>query len=261
MGIMDLFRGGQSSAQPNPSQTAPGQQPNMQPQPGNLPQAVPPMLSGGSADGQIPGGEAKPKEEVSPFAEFEKLWDTPTLPDGQTPDAPIKFNIDPAKVNQSAKGIDFTKTITPALLEKINGGGEGAMQAMLAAINEVGQAVFAQTMMANTKILETGLESGHNRVQRTLPEAVRKQTIGQALREDNPLFNNPATAPMLSMLENQLTAQFPNATTAEIKTHAKKYLSTFASEVGKINAPSESLADKKQAKRYEETDWSTVSIE
>lgn len=254
---MDIFRtaiGGNSNAAQPPVNPA-----LQQTQPGNLPATATPAMTAASADGQTPGLANNPKEIPSPFAEFEKLWDTPTLPEGQTADAPIQFNIDPAKVNQSARGIDFTKTITPALLEKINAGGEGATQAMLQAMNEMGQSVFAQAMMANTKILEKGLESGHQRVQKTLPDAVRKQAIGQALREDNPLFTNPATAPMLEMLETQLTAQFPGATAAQIKDHARKYLTSFADEAAKLKpAPAQS---KGTSRAVRETDWSEMPVD
>jgi hypothetical protein len=116
------------------------------------------------------------------------------------------------------------------------------------------QASFAQTMMANTKILESGLESSHQRVQATLPGTIRKQAVGQALREDNPLFSNPATAPMLQMLETQLTSQFPTATIAEIQEHAKRYLSAFAGEVTKTQTVATP-----QDPRGKEIDWSTVS--
>jgi hypothetical protein len=247
MSIMDTFRNAFGANQ----QANPPINPNAQKF--GMPATQPPMQAGASADGQIPGGQAIPQEPQSPFADFQKLWDTPVADPNKPQDGPIKFNIDPSKVNQSAKNIDFTKTVTPALMEKVKAGGEGAMEAMLSAMNEMVQASFAQTMMANTKILESGLESSHQRVQASLPGTIRKQAVGQALREDNPLFSNPATAPMLQMLETQLTSQFPTATIAEIQEHAKRYLSAFAGEVTKtqtVAAP--------QDPRGKEIDWSTI---
>jgi hypothetical protein len=257
MSIMDAFKNAFSA----PSQVPAGMQPQQQPapaNPGNIP-ANPTMITQGSPDGQIPGGNAQPQVEKSPFAEFEKLWEPAKPVEGAIPDSPIQFKIDPTKVMQSAKQIDFTKTVTPALLEKINAGGEGATQAMMQAMNEMAQTVFAQTMMANTKILESGLESTHQRTSRTIPDAVRKVTVGNALREDNPLFTNPATAPILSALESQLLVQFPNASTAEIKEHARKYLGSFATELTKQSPEYQSQAKQTDA-RLKETDWSEVPI-
>lgn len=251
MSIMDTFRSafGGNSQQP--------QQPQVN-QPGNLPAQQPVMMSQGSPDGQIPGGQAIPQEqEKSPFAEFEKMWDPKVPVNGEVLDGPIKFQIDPGKVQQSARNIDFTKQITPALLAQIKAGGEGATDAMLQAMNEMAQTVFAQTMMANTKVLESGLESSHQRSQKTLPDQIRKQNIGATLREDNPLFSNPATAPMLQMLESQLTSQFPNATGAEISAHARKYLSTFAGEITKSDPQ---VVSKTKFAAGRELDWSNVPI-
>lgn len=258
MGIMDAFK----NAFAAPSQVPAGMQPQQNQvgpaTPGNMP-ANPTMITQGSPDGQVPGTVPN-QGEKSPFEDFNKLWETPKPVEGAIQDAPIKFTIDPTKVMNSAKQIDFTKTVTPALLEKVNAGGEGAMQAMLQVVNEIAQTSFAQAMMANTKVLESGLESTHQRTARTIPDAVRKVTVGNTLRESNPLFNNPATAPILQMLESQLLTQFPNASAAEISNHAQKYLSTFATEALKLD-PDQQKAARITDARGKEQDWSTVPIQ
>jgi len=253
MSIMDTFRNAFSgpSAVPNNMNQAPGNIPN---QPGNLP-AIQNPIAANSPDGQLPG--TAPQAQTDPMAEFQKLWEPAKPVDGAYVDSPVKFTIDPAKVNQSVKAIDFTKMVTPALMEKINAGGEGAMQATIQAMNEMAQNVMAQTMMANTKVLENGLELGHKRVEASLPGTIRKQTVSAALREDNPLFNNPATAPMLQMLETQLLQQFPHATTAEIKEHAKTYLAGFANTIKGQEPVPQAIQDA----RGREVDWSAIPIQ
>lgn len=252
MGISDIFRFGSNaqSAQPAPSAI-----PNTALSQG-LPANLPPMMQPQGGNPMAPGAQGEPQtQEKSPFAEFEKLWDTPKPVDGQIQDEPIRFNIDASKVQQSAKQIDFTKTVTPALLERINAGGEGAMQAMMQAMNEMGQTIFAQSMMAGTRVLENGLETSHQRLSRTLPETIRKQNVSTTLRESNPLFSNPATAPMLKMLESQLTSQFPTATPQQIAEHARNYLVSFAGEAAKLNPETQAQASF-QAGR--EIDWSQI---
>jgi hypothetical protein len=254
MGLMDMFKFGAGQAQQpqgNPTATAGT--------PGNLPQGNPTMIAQGSPDGQIPGGNAVPQEQnKSPLAEFDKLWEPVKPAEGAIQDEPIKFNIDANRVRASAKQVDFTKTITPALLEKVNAGGEGALQAMLQVMNEMGQTIFAESMMAGTKVLENGLEASHQRVSRTLPDTIRKQNVGSALRENNPLFTNPATAPMLSALESQLQAKFPTASAAEITEHARNYLVNFANEAKKLD-PATQAQTKFAAGREE--DWSQVQVQ
>lgn len=254
MGLMDMFKFG-AGATPAPSAVPNGATPGA---PGNIPQQQPAMLTG-SQDGQVPGGTNAPQEQnKSPLEEFNKLWDPVKPAEGAIPDEPIRFNIDANKVQASARNIDFTKTITPALLEKINAGGDGAMQAMMQAMNEMGQTIFAQSMMAGTKVLETGLESSHQRISRTLPDTIKKQAVGSALRENNPLFSNPATAPMLGMLEKQLTAQYPTASVAEIQEHARNYLVNFAKEATKLD-PATQVQTRFAAGREE--DWSQVPVQ
>lgn len=252
MGIMDTFRNAVGLPSAVPANMTPQGQPGATPgQPGNLPATQPAMTANPSG---VPGAQATPTEpEKSPFADFDKLWDIPKLPEGQIPDEPIRFNVDGSKVAASAKQIDFTKAVTPALLEKINAGGEGALQAMMQAMNEMGQTIFAQSMIAGTKVTENALEMGHQRVQRTLPTTIRKANIRDQLREDNPLFTNPATAPLLGILEQQLTTQFPTATPAEISAHARKYISTFANEATKLTPE---YQQQQQRVREADYDWS-----
>ncbi len=261
MDIMNMFRTAVATPSAIPANMA-AQQNNQTVatggQPGNLPVAQPGMIAGASADGQIPGGNATPTTEPSPMKEFENLWQIDKPADGAYVDAPIRFNADPAKVQAAAKSIDFSKTVTPALLEQIKAGGEGAMQATLQAMNEMAQQVFAQSMLATSKVVEAGAESTYQRTQTNLPNQVRKVTVGNALREDNPLFTNPATAPMMEMFEQQALAKFPNASSAEITQMARTFMVSFAGEAAKLAPEDRTAVAKSNAGR--EQDWSQVPI-
>lgn len=246
MSIMDAFRNVFNGQQQGQGQVMPG----------NLPNQQPAMMQG--SDGQVPNvaasmqsapTQAEPTPPVSPLDQFSKLWEPSTTQTDANKGA-VTFNIDPAKVTQAAQAIDFTKGLDPALLQKINQGGPEAMQAMLAVINQTAQQSFAQAAIANAKVLETGLAKQRENMSGEIPELVRKQTISSTIRQDNPIFANPATAPMLSMLETQLASKYPNATPQEISTHAKDYLAGFASM---LTAPQQQQAQ--QAKTAGETDW------
>lgn len=244
MSIMDAFRnalGG--SAQQTPQQVPPG----------NIPPNQPPMLAQ-TQEGQIPPAPTlQPNQQVtppqSPLADFSNLWEAPTTPPDPNKGA-VQFTIDPTKINQVASSIDFTKSIPPELMQKALAGGPEAMQALMQVINTVSQQAFAQSTMANTKVIETALAQQREKFSAEIPDLVRSQSISSTLRQENPLFKNPATAPMLTALETQLAAKFPSATPQEISNHARKYLEGFAAEITKQTAPA---ASPKQG----EIDWST----
>lgn len=260
MDIMSLFRGN-GGATAAPSQAAP--QGNMLPQPGNLPAQQPAMIAQGSPDGQIPGGNGTPQDQTgapkSLADEFKSLWDAPKEGEGHNPSAPLKFNVDPAKVRQATRAQDFTKVITPELMSKISEGGQEAMSAMLSAMNSMAQEVAAQSAMTNAEVIQAALEASRQNTLRDIPSMVRKQGISTALREDNPLFSNPAAQPMLQALEAQLVNKFPQASPQEITEYARRYLVSFAQETSTTLGPKDPKQVASDA-RGKEIDWSNVPV-
>ena len=197
------------------------------------------------------------KEPASPMGEWAELWTMEQPKPGEAdPNAPFRFNVDPAKVQQQVGRIDFTKSITPELLAKINAGGPEATAALLTAMNTIGQQVMVQSSLVNTKILESGLDASSTRMESKLPGLVRNQSISNALREDNPLFTNPATAPMLEAISSQMAAKFPNATPAEIRENAKKYLIGFAQEAQSVYKVEPNGTPQNNKANMSEYDWS-----
>lgn len=240
MSVMDMFRsmvgGGQPASLPaNQQQQNPNVNPNAQ-QPANvqLPNQQQPNNQG--ADPSNPNfGQAEPKEPKSPLADFEGLWNSDPKKDApQVSLGDFAFNVDRTKITQAAKGMDFTKAVTPEVMEAIKAGGDGAMAAMLTAMNTMSQEVMQNAILVSAGIVEGGIKSAGANTEKLLPSLVRKSNISNALREDNPLWSNPATAPMLSMLESQLARKFPNATPAEITENAKKYIEGFVKEAGGV---------------------------
>jgi len=260
MGIMDMFSA-LSGAKSLPSQAVPGNPASATVQPGNLATVEPTSVADGKS-GQVPGGSAAPKTQRSDgpkslAEEFKGLWDAPKQGEGHNPSEPLKFNLDPAKVRNAAKTQDYTKVLTPELLEKITAGGPEAASAMLSAMNAMAQEVTAQSALTNAEIMQAALEASRQNTLRDVPTLVRRQNIGNALREDNPLFANPAAGPILQSLENQLVSKFPDKSEAEIADYAKRYLIQFANEVTGTLAPKDTS---KQDGRGKEIDWSQVPV-
>ena len=209
-----------------------GSQPPQQPQ-SQIPPNQPDMNKAADANGGIPPITAAPAQEPpAPLADFKDLF-TPPDPKTTPTTGPVALNLDPAKLNQMAGQLDFTKSITPELLAKINAGGPEAMTAMLTAMNVVGQQAFSQAVAANTKIAESAIAATHNNLGAQIPGMVREHAVTSALRENNPMFSNPATQPFLELIGKQFISKYPEATPAQIQEHSKKFLTEYVQEQAK----------------------------
>lgn len=229
----------------------------------NMPQ--PPMITNDPNNPNLPKADPvdpnTPKPDASPMGDWANLWTIePPKQGAEDPNAPFRFNVDQNKVKQQVGSIDFTKAITPEIMAKINAGGPEATAALLAAMNTIGQQVMLNATNVTTRITEAGLEHAGTRMESKIPALVRSQSISNALREDNPLFTNPATAPMLEAISTQMAAKFPNATPAEIRENAKKYLVEFAQQTQSVFKV-EPNGSPKQTAVPSEYDWSAEPIQ
>ena len=139
------------------------------------------------------------------------------------------MNVDPQALMKAAQQVDFTKMIPADLMEKVQ---KGDAAALLQVINTVGQGSYAQATAANAKIVEAALNRQAEKfMSEVLPQVLKQHQIGTQLAAENPLFNNPAVAPMLDMVKQQLTIKFPSASPQEITSKAQEYLTGFAAEI------------------------------
>lgn len=231
MSIMDAFRNFLPNSPAQSNQTMPG----------NLPRTEPVMLQ--NSNNGLPNPANLPvvqnqnpviETPISPMADFAEIWKIDPPKQGAPDTGNIKFNLDPIKVAEASKSLDFTKSIPVELLAKVTAGGPDALQAVIAIANQIGQQSFAQSQVSSAKVLELALAEANSRFSANVPGIVRAQNIANTLQETNPLFSNPATAPMLELLKTQLATKFPTATPAEISDHAHKYLVGVAGEVNKL---------------------------
>lgn len=195
------------------------------------PSATNPTVPGdGTAKPDGTGPVAIPKVgdgAASPLDGFKNLWDTDKDAKPPTSWEP-RLAIDPAKILAAAKTVDFSKSIAPELLAKAAGGDATALSQV---INEAAQSGFAQAMGSTANLVKAALtdQAAVFRDQ-ILPEVLRKHAINTQLQDDS-LFTNPAVAPMLKMVEDQLVAKNPTMSPAQIKEQAKKFTTEFAEHV------------------------------
>ena len=256
-GIMSMFSNliGGAPAATASQQPAPGTQ-SGQSQPGQLPATTP--NTGAASPNTAPNGTVPATGDninapaATPLDQFADLWkNEPTDPNAAKPTG-VFGNVDPKKFMEAAGKIDFTKVVTPEQLQAISQGGEGAMASFAAALNAVAQTTYAQSAYASTKIVEQAMARAKDSFIAELPQHIKKQTVSENLRAENPIFQNTAVQPIISALEAQLTVKYPQASAGEITTMAKQYVEALGSSF----APKPPAAQGKPGSK-DETDWST----
>lgn len=230
MSIMDMFSKITGSA-PAPATT----QSNGPAPEGNIPPSAAINSATVSTPGTAPNGAipvVTTDSMKSPLDQFNTLWDTD--PNAAKPAESMFANLDSKKVMETAAKVDFTKVVSPEILQKINAGGEGAMQAMMEAMGKMSQMSFAQSTLATTKIVEQALKEQEAKFNSELPTHIKRQTVSNTLHDENPALSHPAAQPILEAIKTQMTVKYKNATASEISAMAKDYLASFASAISPV---------------------------
>lgn len=209
-------------------------------------------LANPTAFGSVPSDPAK-----SPMEKFEKLWDVDPQAKAPTSLTP-NLNIDPAKLLEMAKGVDFTKSISPDLLAKTrSSNADEAQSALLQVINQVGQFSYAQAIDSNSRVTEAAIKKhAETLVQEHLPRMLREAAV-QGGRGENPIYSDPTFAPIVASIEQQVTSKFPTATPAEIKEHMGVILDSMAQKLVGAKGGTINIPDPAQTRRRQKTevDW------
>ena len=214
--ILDLFRS--TPAAPAPAPTT--QQPTTQPQ--NTTEQPTQQNTAPTQPTQNTG-----ESTAAPLDQFTKLWETDDNSGGSS-DQSLFGTVDPKKVFEAARGANFASAVTPEMLQAIAGGGEGAVAALQQALNAATQAVFAQSTLASTKLIEQGVAKAMSKYDQELPGLVKRHAASDSLQGENPALSNPAAAPIIKAIQAQLSLKFPDATASQLTALAKDYLNNFA---------------------------------
>jgi hypothetical protein len=255
MSIFDIFKSSQPQPAPStpPVTPQPGVQNPGQPLPGTHSSAftapngvVPTQTSQNPATPPTPQTQLDPN--ASPMDAFKDIWQTPTTTDPNQ-NAPMFANLDPKKLMESAKTVDFSKSLNAETLQKIQAGGADAVAALTESLNTVAQTVYAQSAFATTKIVEQALERQQTQLAAQLPTMVKSQQASENLMANNPVFNNPAVQPLVQAAREMMIRKFPQATSAEISNQVEGYFKALGSSL----APAPTQAS--TAKSSQDMDW------
>lgn len=170
-------------------------------------------------------GAPNPEEDKSPLAGFVDLWQTDA---GSKADLnkPVTFDLDPTKLAEAAKGLDFTKAVKPELAEKALKGDAAALAEIL---NSVSQSSFVQSASMSAKLIEAALKQQATAFKAALPSLIKKQNVNESLRsgENAEFLSHPSVQPLVELLEMQMTEKYPKASASQISDNVKKYLLGF----------------------------------
>lgn len=237
--------------------TPPSQPAQMQP-PGQTPQSQGPLPGSNPANPTVPaqGSQSatppEPNPNASPLDAHKDVWQTPNTPTETSQS--IFANLDPAKLQEAARKVNFTSVVTPEQLQAISQGGEASINAFKEALNTVAQTVYGQSALSTTKIVEQALAKQAEQFNSQLPSLVKKLSANESLLASNPAFQNPAVAPIVQALQDTLVRKNPNATAAELN----QQMADFFGAMGSAFAPKPAAqtANPSGNKAAKDEDWS-----
>ncbi len=205
---------------------------------------------GTAPNGVIPPGAGNEGETTkgSPEDKFKDLWkNEPVDPNKKEPEA---TGLTPQQMLEAAAKVDFAKVLDKDTLAKITAGGEDATQALVQALNKVAQQTYAQTTLVADKLITAQVEKAKEDFASKIPDLVKRQRVADDLIKENPAFKDPAVAPVVGLIQNQLAEKFPQATADEIKQMAIEYFAGAAQKLVKTKASSTP-----STKENTEDDW------
>lgn len=199
-------------------------------------QAAAPIPAPVPAGGNVPPGnsgvpDGTPAKVESPFDQFNKLWDNvPATGTALTPSEPL-FNIDNAGWQDIASKANLVGAIPQEVYAAIHAGGEQGLKAFETAQRTLASNVFAQSLAASAKLIETALQKNNSAVESKLPTFLKQQQVESSVITSNPSLKHEAANFVVTTLASRLTAQNPTASATEIAEKIGNYLKALGSSI------------------------------
>lgn len=174
-----------------------------------------------------PAAAPAPTEPTVPMDQFKDVW--AAAPAAAA--APSALDLDVQKVAQSAGQLDFTKVVSPQIMQQISAGGEGANKAFLQAMGSIAQATTAHSQLSTAEIVKQALQEQRTQLLQEFKSQSSQQSAFDGLRAENPMLSHPGVQPIVQAVQAQLQRQNPHATAQELQTMTKEYMTRFAQTV------------------------------
>lgn len=205
-------------------------------------------------DGSMPAFPKVDNGTKSPMAEYAELFNPPKEGEqqGGIPRAVPTFALDPAKLNSVAQTIDFTSGISAEKLSAAFPGGD--QEVMKEILNSIGRESFRQNFSIGVKTVESAMtEQTNNLTSKTIPELLRRNEIGSLNRSASTLFSDPATKPVMEMLETQFANKYPAASPQQIRDYTADH---FNKMVGvSVKEQGMEMVKRPEQTQNKEIDW------
>ena len=185
---------------------------------------------------------------VSPLEKHKDIWQPPK--EGEKKEEP-PLVADPKAIMEAAGKVDFTKILDKEALAKVQAGGDEAVQALATLLNQTAQAVYGNSAIAANKIVEQAVSQAEQKFAGKVPGLVTQQAAQAKLLAANKALANPAVAPIVNMIQTQLAAHYPNATSDELASMAQELMKGAA----EVFNPAEVQAQP-TTKKVDPDDWS-----
>lgn len=128
--------------------------------------------------------------------------------------------MDPVKLAEATKKMNFAGTVDPALMAKALTGDVAAMTQLL---NVTGQNAFLASTNANASIIEEAIRKNNARNDAALPDRIRNHEL-RSREATNPVLNHTAAKPLIDAMKSSLAAANPQLSAAQIQQKAEGYI-------------------------------------
>lgn len=169
----------------------------------------------------------------SPTAAFADLWKNTNQPGNANPN----FILNQQQLGEVVSKQDFTKSISQEDLAKIAAGGQDAIGALSNVLNNFGREVFSRSAQFSSHMTDSGYRVAQQALDRSVPEAIRRQSVTHDMYEKYPKLRDPALQPMIAAVTNQFAEKYPNSTKSEINDMVSQYVDQFASAFKPVETP------------------------
>ena len=215
----------------------------------NAPAAVTPSASGNNPNVASPANKAVEEGKMAgtdqlppnPLDAYAKLWETSS----NAPEAAPNFNLDPTVLDQVSGTLDFTKSVSPELLQKAT---TGDMAAMMQVMNHVGQQSYKAALAHGSSLTGKFVDSRSKFDLKGIGSQVKTELAASAM-SSIPNYSHPAVKTEVNRIAQAMQKQNPDASPEEIATATKDY---FTNVYAAINPQAPTQEQQNQAT---EVDW------
>lgn len=195
-------------------------------------------------------GAVDANAQANTAAKAEPIWQQELAPDLASQ---ALFTPNMAEFQKGVNGMDFMKSVDPALAAKALGGDAAALQQL---INAGAQAAFSTSATASQQLIEAAMKKRTEELKKEMQAEFRTMSAGNEARGANPAFSDPEVSPIFNDVQRRLAARFPEASPSEISRQSQEFLTSFATKI-LDNSPEarKSKEETTSQRASQSTDW------